>query len=66
MPVFPYNPDKAVKMGAGINYVTVIRYNKHQKSNTRKILSQTRGTSEMQSLGALTGLGLFLFFFLIF
>jgi hypothetical protein len=30
MPVFPYHPDKAVKMGAGIYHVIVRRHNKSQ------------------------------------
>jgi hypothetical protein len=36
MLVFHYHPDKAVKIGARINHVTVIRHNKHRKSNTKK------------------------------
>ena len=42
MLVFHYYPDKALKMGADINHVIVIRHNKHRKSNTQektKILS---------------------------
>jgi hypothetical protein len=39
MTVFHYHPDKAVKIGAVINHVIIIRHNKRQKSNTRKILS---------------------------
>jgi hypothetical protein len=37
MLVFHYHPDKAVKMGAGIDHVTVRRHNKCQKSTPKNI-----------------------------
>jgi hypothetical protein len=36
MLVFLYHPDKAVKMGAGINHVTVIWHSKGQKLKNQK------------------------------
>jgi hypothetical protein len=36
MLVFHYHPNKAVKMGAEINHVTVNRHNKHRKQTPEK------------------------------